>query len=845
MQQQPQQRALVAQNIQLEIVPFVADGIGENGFMLRIRDPIMTEGSIRLPLPPDFAKITRVVIDHVGVSKMPTWIAEAAKASMPQLSSMRIVGNPIEELDGALTIPSRLSRLEIVNCGLTSFPKNLPDSLRKLDLSSNRIDDPTGFDSLPFTLRAMSLTRNRVTLLPKRFPLRLLVKLILDDNELTELPNGLPSTLRILSVNRNSLVSLPTRLPTELRTLRASDNLITEIDLDSLVKSKNLTTIDLSRNRIESIGSGFLPPNLKVLSLHTNEITHVESLVFPSTIRLIDLSKNKLRRITGLKFAREAVGGNDPTGVASLSPANIPDGRRRIRSRRFDHRFQNAFFDEEPINLDETDETTESVEFDTGVSISLESNTRLTHLDCDALPSNIIELDVSHCSLRELPHGLRTKTQLQSLNASSNRITRIHVDDYPLSLVALDLSRNLISHIVEHSRSAFAFAVTRTTNLRRLDLSNNAIRSIPSSFLAEVCGGLKWLRLDYNPLTMMPSPLSPVLTEFSISNCFISSLGNVPLPATLVMLNASMNAITSLSGPALLGCTEALVSLSLEGNSIRYVSPDVRNHVEVLSAAAGDNESPEWGGRRRFQILDSLPTGTIYADREIVHQHSVQESVRESISHLVSLGQIEKAPEIDVVAVELLAIEPLPISIVALRSMLLNSGLLTVDDTIDGISHFSRTTTPQALLASIVPADQRIPGENTRLPTIDLGTKPSITFANLLRIIWSVIREHPERVTMLKNLDADLGRQSVPCLTGLIGPLVGCIAGFEGVASGVSIRISKAEQMAAIIESTGRIVEKRGIYSVEAHRQAAREEMAERGIEEIDILTWVAAIDSD
>lgn len=731
----------------------------------------------------DNSTMTKLVLTRTGITRIPEWLF-----NLTSLEDLSITYAPISELGGISSLfPRRLENVEISHCRIRELPRNLPEYVRNLDLSNNQIDDIDGFADLPGTLRSLILADNRISILPKRFPLRILTKLVLDTNELTSLPSSLPNTLQTLSVNGNYLTELPSRLPLGLRTLHAVGNMITHISLKTLAKCESLTDLVLSYNRIETLSEGFLPRRLIRLYLDNNKLCLGEPLVIPASIRMLNLTSNNINDISYLKFSSDM----EFTATYHQNHSDLYYSPRQITRRRIVGVMN---------NLDEIESFT----------INISDNQLIRHIPVNVLPRTLVKLDLSHCGLQSLPSGI-SALPLKILMATDNYLTTINVADLPDSLEILDLSNNSITEI-----SYYMFS-RRVRSLKTLKLSYNFLRSIPRDWLFEMTGDLNDLRLNNNNLEEMPSPMPPGVNLLDLSNNNLRSLGNSPFPSSIVLLDLAINSITSLTGPALLGLSNSLRNIMLTGNIIRYIAPEIRRHLENI---IDDHQ---------HTMLEHLPPATIYANREIVHVHSVQDSIRTSINNLLEAGVLNMAPSLNAVVDEM--VKETRISPHVLRNMFMAAGVIE-----ESSSRIPRTT--EDILA-IVRESPKVPSQQ-----IFLDDQETIDFSEILRMSWTVIKSHSEREVMIKNMKEELElEEAPPCITGLVGGLISCLAGFDGLASCVRINISTAEQLAAIVESSGRIAEKaEGGYSVEEHRKLARVEMTERGFGEEEILLWTTQI---
>lgn len=163
--------------------------------------------------------------------------------------------------------------------------------------------------ALPLRLNGLGLTA--VPALPPTVQI-----LLLQDNELAELPASLPPTLHTLDVTHNRLASLPATLPPSLHTLFAGYNQLTTLPSalppalhtlsvqynqlralpPSLAVLPNLTLLVLSRNALTTLPT-FLPPSLRHFRAEYNWLTVFPT--FPDAIEEVWLDHNKIGELVG------------------------------------------------------------------------------------------------------------------------------------------------------------------------------------------------------------------------------------------------------------------------------------------------------------------------------------------------------------------------------------------------------------------------------------------------------------------------------------------------------------------------------------------------------------------
>jgi len=121
-------------------------------------------------------------------------------------------------------------------------------------------------------------------------------------------------------------------------------------------------------------------------------------------------------------------------------------------------------------------------------------------------------LDLSYLNLTLVPEEISYFTNLQELNLSNNKITKVPSFDENLRLIFLNLSKNNLESIPET-------CLKNNTNLERLNLSNNKLISLPQNFLSNSLN-LEYLNLSNNKLISLPQNFlsnNPRLFQLNLS----------------------------------------------------------------------------------------------------------------------------------------------------------------------------------------------------------------------------------------------------------------------------------------------------------------------------------------
>jgi Leucine-rich repeat (LRR) protein len=176
--------------------------------------------------------------------------------------------------------PEDLEALAFNNCGLTELPPNLPKNLKTLELNSNKISDlGLGWEKFQH-----------------------LEQLHCSNNNLSSLPEHLPSKLQVLNFEHNQVKFLPAKLPPALKTFWAAHNQLQNLNT---IWSKSLRCLLAGYNQISQLPERF-GNQLIELSLTHNQLTAFNSILGKST-RVLDCSHNQIRTISGLNKELETL----------------------------------------------------------------------------------------------------------------------------------------------------------------------------------------------------------------------------------------------------------------------------------------------------------------------------------------------------------------------------------------------------------------------------------------------------------------------------------------------------------------------------------------------------------
>lgn len=487
--------------------------------------------------------------------------------------SLKLSRNPMLEIPlDFIQSCSQLHDLRLSNMAMRQVPQSLRHSttLRRLDLSSNRIKDLTDafLDSPIPHLLELSLQNNKLTTLPWHFPrMRTLTHLNLSNNRFDEMPKVVfdIESLRTLDVSFNKI----TLLPDELGQLVHLEKLLlvgNEISRFPTTASRliYLDFLDVRRNLLVDLTIMLMLPSIQTINADHNNVHALELSVGPNLSRL-DVSYNDITQLslvpgpvgrspyslTQLDLAHAKLSSLDDIALGTLTS---------LRNLRLDH---NAF---------------------RTIPDSLGELRWLETLSCadnnlDKLPASIGNLqkletlDAHNNNLLELPSSIWNCASLRRINATSNRlggipdppVKQVAMEEFPPNMASrkgsacsaqsiiaalpplvhalekLYLGENFLTHETVHTLMIFK-------ELRVLNLSFNEIQELPPNFFRDM--------LDLEELYLSGNKLASIPTE--------------DLHRMVRLSTIYLNGNKLLTLPAELGKVKGLSILDVGSNSLKY-----------------------------------------------------------------------------------------------------------------------------------------------------------------------------------------------------------------------------------------------------------------------------------
>ena len=219
--------------------------------------------------------------------------------------------------------------------------------------------------------------------------------------------------------------------------------------------------------------------------------------------------------------------------------------------------------------------------------------------------------------------GYTCSCSFPAVDCQSRNLTDLTNLDIPDKTEVLDLSRNLLEHIIDSS-------LTWEAPLNELFLSHNMIRNISSSAFKKL-KGLQVLDLSNNQLTFLqPSIFHPLLhlKTLSLSHNHLTQLHHdlFPTPHLLSSLDLSSNPLHDLTQavPGPLSHLSNLLSLDMSNCSLN------RLHIAFLQNSTQLTEL-----RLSNNLLDYIPTTTLFDARATLQLLDLSQN---PVTHLPSHG---------------------------------------------------------------------------------------------------------------------------------------------------------------------------------------------------------------
>ena len=382
---------------------------------------------------------------------------------------------------------------------------------------------------------------------------------------------------------------------------------------------------------------------------------------------------------------------------------------------------------------------------------------------------------------------------LRKLSISPDQLEGIDFSKIPeLELLYIELSdygRQPYCRIVNYRMESISInRFSQLPNLTSLCLDNNYLQTIPDFYMP--C--LTHLYLNRNCITHIPDFKNiPNLVHLALHKNLLQEIPSFKSVSQLSYLDVGNNCISSIPDLQHLIQLQFLDIMENPIISLPVSIINMRHHLKIF--AISDNRLEflppplvNWITKTSFNNLK------IYNDSQNVHDHTIQESVKESIWNIMS-EKVDK--RID---------------------QCLNE--MDLDDILDQMTKTKiRDFCSDETIHSIV----------------------QVTYSDIFRYVWTIIQGSPHKNELKKILQTETIDSVDICFTGRITRLINCLNGFD---SRVKIKISDKEAIINMIICTKRVLEAKNNYSVENHVNLFKGEMHERGYNEETIQSWIQYI---
>ncbi|CAL8309455.1 unnamed protein product [Lota lota] len=406
------------------------EGLEDEGFEVLEQLAYLYLANNRLTLAP--RHLPRSLVSADFAANQLTKIYPYTFGDKPSLKSVYLHNNKLSDAglpDHMFNGSASLEILIMSSNFLHLVPSNLPSSLHRLHLKSNKLEKipPGAFDNLS-NLRELYLQDNLLSndgMDNLTFSqLSSLECLDLSNNNLSVVPSGLPRSLVLLHLEKNAIREIPKGVLASVKNLEyllLHNNQLRSRSIHPMAFQglKKLHTLHMYNNLLERVPRG-LPRRAKTLMILHNAISEIgrNDLIFLYTLTELNLSYN---RLTNSKLNRDAF--------------------RKLRLL-------------ETLDL---------------------SGNRLQAIPL-GLPRSLQVLRVKDNQLSSVPDGaLAGLVKLKEINLSNNQLKLNSVYQGAWmelsSLTTLDLSGNLLSHIPSDLPESLEY----------LHLASNRISSVPPS----------------------------------------------------------------------------------------------------------------------------------------------------------------------------------------------------------------------------------------------------------------------------------------------------------------------------------------------------------------------------
>jgi Leucine-rich repeat (LRR) protein len=391
-------------------------------------------------------------------------------------------------------------------------------------------------------------------------------------------------------------------------------------------------------------------------------------------------------------------------------------------------------------------------------------------------------LEILDCSFNYITH-IPIYPKLKTLTSMNGEIKEI--GDYPM-LTDIYVQNNKITKIGNcpnlkyiNCKHNLLTEINEYPNLEYINCSMNMITYIPFypnlRILECQCNQLKSLHYYPNLVSLycQYNQIKEIITYQNLHNliCNNNQITRIDHQPNIIKVDCSNNNLVALPN---IMVWNNLQNFDYRGNEIEYIPPNVARFINGLKI-------------KKHTFL------AVYTDYQNVHNHSIQESVRNSINNIISIKPT--------------------ITLEQMFNEILNNQFLT-EECKKTIIAFSNDTDSHSIL--------------------------NITFAELIHSVWCIIRDHYHFKNICEIINIEMIDSLCKCFTGRISRLINCLNGFD---DRVSIEMSENDQISNVVLIIQKKLEDNKDYTVEKHRHLVQKELLERGFNQDTISIWIDNIE--
>jgi Leucine-rich repeat (LRR) protein len=422
--------------------------------------------------------------------------------------------------------------------------------------------------------------------------------------------------------------------------------------------------------------------------------------------------------------------------------------------------------------------------------------------------TNLTNLDIGRNELTHLPDFIGQLTNLTELYIGCNKLTLLpHSISQLTNLTQLNVSYNKLTHLPD--------SIKRLTNLTKLYINFNELTYLPHS-IGQLTN-LTNLNMDLNKLTHLPDSIGQLtnLTELYISNNKLTELPHsIERLTNLTKLHMSDNKLTYL--PDSIKRLTNLTSLDMSHNKLTHLPDSIERLTNLTELYINNNKLTHLPIQlvnltqcdmyynnnpieyiplplRRFLNRQKNVTTGVYNDTQNVHDHNIQESIKNSIYSIMN---------------DKLTIDNDVVNQQIVEDNILKSGV-------------------KQQLSEYITDNQ-------------VHSNYQITFQELLNCVWQRITTHKDSNEIKKILNNEMQDGLCKCYTGRLSRLVNCLNGFY---HDIQIKIHDNQQIGNIILLIKNKLETEEGINIEQWKKEVEKELIEREYKTEEIEEWLEFID--